>query len=377
MRILFALNYYYPYLSGLSEYVRLLAEGLARRGCAVTVLTGRHENGLAAEEVRDGVRIVRAGVLLKLHKGYLSPDLIAAFRRLVREASVAHLNTPMLEAGLLAWLTPRSTPLVVSHHCDIVVQNRGSMFEAAGVAAVKASARAALARASRIAVTSDDYARGSPSLRGYLPKCTAIPPPDNAPEAAVPDRPRGKRIGFLGRFVAEKGIGVLLAAIPIVLREIPDARFVLAGNYASVAGGSQFSRLKDRIDRLGESVEIPGPIPGADLAGFYRSLDVFVLPSVDSYEAFGIVQLEAMKAGVPVVASDMRGVRVPIRRTGGGILVPPGGEQALARAIVEILTTPKFSPKEVARAAWAEYPKERPAEQALALYEELLHGGAA
>ena len=261
LRILFALNYYHPYISGLSEYVRIIAEALVERGCSVTVLAGRHEANLPPNEVRNGVQIVRAKVLLKLHKGYLSSNLIRTFRRLAREADVVHLSAPMLEAGLLARLTPAGTPLVLTHHCDVIAQRRGSLLEALAVAAVKASARATFQRADRVLVNSKDYASSSVEVRGILQKCLEVPPPDSAPESPLPPRAPGNRVGFLGRWVAEKGIGVLLAAIPAVLRHIPDARFILAGNYASVAGGSEYNRLKPELDRLRDSVETPGSLP--------------------------------------------------------------------------------------------------------------------
>jgi len=112
--------------------------------------------------------------------------------------------------------------------------------------------------------------------------------------------------------------------------------------FNGVAGGSDYRRLRDRIESLGTSVQTPGYIPEESLHEFYSSLDVFVLPSVSSYEAFGMVQVEAMKAGVPVVATDMRGVRIPVQRTGNGILVPPRVPSMLADAIVTVLTEPRF-----------------------------------
>jgi glycosyltransferase involved in cell wall biosynthesis len=231
------------------------------------------------------------------------------------------------------------------------------LLDALAVKAVWRSCRHCLHRSRAIAVSSIDYAKGSEVLRGTEQKWVEIPPPDKG-SASVPSTRTGltMRIGFLGRFVEEKGLGILLEAAPLVLRRFPNAQFVLAGNFTGIAGGGEYGQLRHRIESLGESVQIPGYIPEDQLPAFYSSLDVFVLPSITSYEAFGMVQVEAMKAGVPVVATDMRGVRVPIQRTGNGILVPPREPSALADAIVQVLADPRLRCREdIARRAWSAF----------------------
>jgi glycosyltransferase involved in cell wall biosynthesis len=106
---------------------------------------------------------------------------------------------------------------------------------------------------------------------------------------------------------------------------------------------------------------------------FYRSLDVFLLPSINCYEAFGIVQLEAMKAGVPVIASDLRGVRVPVTLTGCGSIVAPGDPQGLAAAIVDWLGGKnQLSPQEIARRARETFSNSRVIEAISLVYASLL-----
>jgi glycosyltransferase involved in cell wall biosynthesis len=182
-------------------------------------------------------------------------------------------------------------------------------------------------------------------------------------------------VGFLGRFVEEKGIHVILDAIPRILEKQPETRFILAGDYASVPGGSQLSRLQGKLHALGNRVSTPGKLPEEQLFDFYRSLDLFLLPSINAYEAFGIVQIEAMKAGVPVIASDMRGVREPVRLTGCGSIVPPGDAVALADAVVEWLSGARsLTPEEVASRAWAAFSNRIATERVCAMYREVLSG---
>jgi glycosyltransferase involved in cell wall biosynthesis len=376
--ILTVLNYYHPYVSGLTEYARLISEGAATRGFNVTVLTGRHAPDLPESEILRGVRVLRANPLAFVHKGFISFQLFRHFVEQIRSADLAHFHLPMLESGLMALISRRSLPLLTTYHCDVQRSSSGRLVDAVAVEAVRRSCRFCLKRSRVIAVSSTDYAGGSEVLRGTARKWVEIPPPDKgSPSWPVTAKSNETmRIGFLGRFVEEKGIDVLLEAAPLVLRRFPRAQFMLAGNFSGVAGGSEYCRLCKRIESLGNSVQTPGYIPEEELRDFYSSLDVFVLPSVTSYEAFGMVQVEAMKAGVPVVATDMRGVRIPVQRTGNGVLVPPRAASALADAIITVLTEPRFRARlEIAARAWAAFSPDRVVDHYVDLYSALIANG--
>lgn len=86
-------------------------------------------------------------------------------------------------------------------------------------------------------------------------------------------------------------------------------------------------------------IRLLGFLPEDKLADFYASMDVFALPSINSLEAFGIVQIEAMLAGVPVVVTDLAGLRMPVRNTGFGCIVPPRDSEALAGALEQVAST--------------------------------------
>jgi glycosyltransferase involved in cell wall biosynthesis len=355
-RILTVLNYYTPHISGLTEFARIVAEHLASLGHQVTVLTSRHQPELPSEEKIGGVRVVRTDPLVRIHKGFVSVQFVAAYVGLARKSQLVHFHLPMIEGGLFSLLTPSWIPLVATYHCDVAPQARGGIVDSVAVRAMHVSNRMTCRRAAKVTVSSEDYARGSPVVGLFREKWLEVPPPDKAPRGLVPRSARSvsaPRIGFLGRFSAEKGIDVLLDAFALVLRSYPDAQLILGGNHDSVAGGSEFGSLRNKIKQLGPSVELTGQVPDSDLFAFYRSLDLFVLPSINSYEAFGMVQVEAMKSGVPVVASDMRGVRVPLRKTGSGLLCEPGNPVALAAAITETLSrSTDYEPLVVAKRAW-------------------------
>jgi len=326
-------------MSGLTESARLIAEAM-RAEYEVTVLTGRHEPSLPTTERVNGVNVVRAKPLFFLHKGYVSTDLVRRYVRLSRAADLVHLHLPLLEAGLLALLTPKSIPIVSTYHCDVVAGK--DWLDRLATATVHLSSRLCLKRSRIIVISSRDYALGSSTLRGFEDRWVESFPP--CKEIAYQTSMSGPtddgvvRIGFLGRFVREKGVDVLLDAVPLVIEKLPNAKFLLAGESIEVAGGTIYREIKPKLDLVGSNVEVLGRLENSELQAFYNSLDLFVLPGVNSYEAFGMVQVEAMRAGVQVVATDMRGVRIPVELTGNGELVPPGDPVALAAAIVRCLS---------------------------------------
>lgn len=346
-RILVVLSYYLPYISGVSEYARLLVEGLSRDH-DVTVLTGRHKPDLPDREVVDGHTIERANPFAFLHKGYLSIDLARRYRRLSKEADLINFHLPMLDAAWLTSLTPKGKPLIATYQCDI--QAVGGVIDRVAVAAVNFASHRNLKRSSSVVVLSKDYASGSPALAPFLDRCVEGYAPIKFDRPDIKSEPvdlTDFRVGFLGRFVKEKGIDVLVDAVEHALTQRPRIKLILAGEYNDIAGGSIYEQLKSKLSRLGNRVQLLGRLDEAALPAFYRSLDVFVLPSINAYEAFGMVQIEAMLAGTPVIASDMRGVRVPVQLTGNGLLVRPGDSASLSKAILAIANKSATSRDEI------------------------------
>jgi glycosyltransferase involved in cell wall biosynthesis len=137
-------------------------------------------------------------------------------------------------------------------------------------------------------------------------------------------------VGFLGRLVEEKGVEYLVEGFRRLTD--PAARLLLAGDFAAVAGGSVVERV--RQGAAGDPrIRLLGFLPDAQVADFYASIDVLVLPSINPLEAFGIVQAQALMLGIPVIASDLPGVRVPLTEVDLGTLIPPRDAAAIAGAL--------------------------------------------
>lgn len=348
MKILMALDYYRPNYSGLTLYAERLAGGLARRGHAVSVLTHRHRPELALESEENGVRIVRAAVAGRLGKALVSPAILARALREVPRSDVLHLHAPLVNAVPLAFIASTlRVPIVVTYHCDL--QTPSSLGQRFVEVVARASQHFALERASRIITNTEDYARHSRPLVDRAEKVGWILPPTLEPVATGRTADEVRRrfeitghpvVLFLGRFAEEKGLPALLSAFSEIRRRLPEAALVLAGPQ-NVAGESVLDQVAPLLADPSSGVFATGAVPPETLSDLFTIANVLVLPSINSTESFGMVQVEAMLRGVPVVASDLPGVRQPVRMTGMGEIARPGDAADLARQILAVLEAPE------------------------------------
>lgn len=299
-------NYYTPYVSGLTETVREVAEGLAARGRRVAVVAARHEPSLPRHEIRNGVEIFRAPVVTTVDRGPVSPAFPLLAGRIGRSSSVVNLHTPMLEAGLISRLCGDAR-VVTTYHIDLWLEP--SLVGKVAERAVDAAARSAMRRSAAVVVNSDDQARYSrlwPTMRGRAVHSIPAPCQDRRGGEPVYRETGGLHVGFAGRIAPEKGLEYLVRSFRRI--DDPDARLLLAGDYENVAGGSSVESVRAAIgdDRR---VRLLGLLSGREISDFYASIDVFTLPSIA--ESFGIAQAEAMMTGVPSLTTDIPGGRFP------------------------------------------------------------------
>ncbi len=330
--VVIALNYYSPYISGLTNVARDEAEGLAARGHDVTVVTSRHDDALPLEERIGGVRVVRCPVRVRFGKGVIAPSFVSTVVAEAREADVVNVHAPMLEAGLIASRVRKATQakLVLTYHCDVSLQ--AGLVNTVQMRAIDAASKAAARNSDAIVVTSDDYADNSRIASALKARRVVIPPGCHDRRGGTPSYRDGDglTVGFLGRIVEEKGIEYLVSGFSRL--SDPAARLLIAGDYGAIAGGSVVDRVRAAIGR-DDRIKVLGFVPEDQIPDFYASLDVFALTSVNAFEAFGIVQVEAMMTGVPALASDLPGVRQPVRSTGFGEIVPTRDAAAIHEAL--------------------------------------------
>jgi len=339
MRILHIGKYYPPFLGGMETVLWNLTEGLLDRSCEVTVLTAgdepldRQETVVGPSSGRRG-RLVRASVYGHFNSQPLTLTLMGLMRReialLKPDLVHLHLPNPLAAAawlGLTAGLSPDSPPLIIWYHADITRQRVGRFL-------VHPIVNACLKQAVGISVSSETLAARSPVLAPWLDKVGVIPfGIDPAPWNQVTPTLDGPFL-FVGRLVPYKGLDILLEA----LVRVPEAELVIVGD------GPLESCLVEQAanSEIAGRVVFAGSMNQAGVAGHLTRARALVLPSVDASETFGLVQLEAMAAGVPVIASDLAtGVREVGEPGRTCLLVPPGDVDALAGAMTNLLEDPE------------------------------------
>jgi len=346
MRVLIALTYYRPHVSGLTIYAERLGRALIRRGHQVTVLTSRFDRTLPADETVDGLRIVRPWVWFRVSKGVIMPTIGGWATRLALSHDVLSIHLPQFDAPGIA-LRGRllRKPTVLTYHSDLSLPP--TLFNRVANRVVDVANHAAANLADRIVAYTRDFAEHSPYLSRYLEKVEVIPPPVEVGRAGKEEveafrkrhRLKGhKVIGMAARLAAEKGVEYLLEAAPTILERHPGTRFLFAGQSENVLGEEAYERkIAPLLTALGERWTFLGVLPPDAMAAFFKSCDVTVLPSINSTETFGLVQIESMICGTPVIAAGLPGVREPVRVTGMGKVVPPRDPASLAQAVLEVL----------------------------------------
>lgn len=346
---------------GIPRVVSSLARGLARRGHAVTVCTTDARD----ERSRLGAPAGRAeGVDVRVFPNlsnrlayrqqlYVPRGLGAYLRRAAGSFDVAHLHgchhlpgaiaaRELRRAGVPYLLTPNGTaPRIEQRRAakwlfDHTV-GRGVLAGAARVLAVSAAERRDLealgvpAAALRVLPNPVDlHELDPPPARGGLRRRFAL---GDAPVVL-----------YLGMLTPRKGVDVLIDAFAALA--VQEARLVLAGNDRGV-GAALRARLRER--GLAEAAVFTGLLRGRERLTALADADVVAYPS--RHEAFGLVPLEALLCGAPVVVGDDHGCGEVIAEVGGGRCVPPGGASALAAALRELLADPERARREAREAA--------------------------
>lgn len=344
MKILYIYKDYAPVLGGIENYTRHLAEAMQQRGHEVEVLVTSPDRTTRRETI-DGVPVLKTARWVNLSSAPVSPRLAWEYwRRLFGpdRPDIVHLQTPY-PPGELAWLLgslrpgfgPKRPATVLTYHSDIIRQKRLLTVYAPFL-------RATLRRVDIILPTSPNYVESSPFLRSVRVKCEVVPlgiplEPFEKPSTIKPpllaeiQKKRGSLLLFVGRLRYYKGLQYLLEAMPGVHSE---ARLVVIGV------GPQEADLKALAARLnlGDRVIFAGEASDAELPAYYFGADVFVLPACERSEAFGLVQLEAMAAGKPVVSTEL-GTGTSYANLNGetGLVVPPADPAALTAAINKLL----------------------------------------
>lgn len=335
-------KFYPPFNGGIETTVRDISNGLAQRGWQVEVLCSNTKWRTAREP--GPIAVTRVASLIQIASTSISPMLVPWLARRQSEQDVIHVHLPNPMANLALWLTRPRAKIVLHWHSDIVKQKRLlKLYEPLQTWLLE--------RADAIFATSSMYAESSPWLHAYMDKTHVAPSCVEDPLQITTSEQRrlaatrvreawpNKRIVFaLGRMTYYKGFDVLIEAA----RRLPEDVVVLIGG-----DGELLELLRQQVSDSGlkNRVHLLGHVSGEDLPGYFEAAEVFCLPSLVRSEAFGLVMVEAMGYGKPVVATDIEGSGVPWVNLQGesGLNAKPGDPVSLANCICSVLDDPELS----------------------------------
>ena len=325
-------------------YAELLAKLMSKDGVEVKILSSRVK-GKKKEEKEGKIKITRSWVMLRLGKGLLMPFYIWDSFWEVKKADVVNCHLPQLESAIVAlWALLLGKKLVITHHCEFGFDGTLSNRIIAGLSFP--FHLFSYLTANKIVSYTEDYANKSIFLRMFRKKVVFVLPPiliGKKREVEIEKIRRElkvgkaeKVVGYVGRIAWEKGLNFLIEAGEIIAKK-RKLRIVLIGPYKDILGDKSVDKLRELIKKSKVRVDFLGAIEHDNLVSYYQNLDCLVLPSTNNLETFGIVQAEAMLCGCPVVASDLPGVRMPVKLTGLGKISKIGSSRDLAKKIEMVL----------------------------------------
>lgn len=331
MKILHVGKYYYPFSGGMESVVKDLCEGLHSKGHDVTVLCS-HTKASYEEENINGVKVIRAPRTGVVFGQNINPTFVKLLHKLSKEVDLVHVHCPNPQAESLALSLPKSVPIVATYHSDVVRQK-------ALLKIYSPVFKKFLSRCQKIFVPTKNHIDFSSFLPEYREKCEIIPfgiredflqsTEENLNCAREARRDYGPYALFVGRIVGYKGIDVLVEAAKNLNQKV-----VIVGE------GPERPRLEQKVKSLGleEKVIFLGKVMDDNLfVGLYHGCEMLVLPSVTPNENFGVVQLEAMACGKPVVTTNLKsGVPAVGLKGKTCLIVEPGDPLQLASSMTMI-----------------------------------------
>ena len=342
MKILQLGKFYPPHYGGIQEVMYNLTEGLNERGIKCDVLCSNMTNEYK-EETINNYKVYRTASLGLAASTSISPQMIFKLREIISGYDIIHIHHPDPMANVALLLSNHKNKKTVLHwHSDIIRQKFLLKFYLPFQSRL-------LKTADRIIATTPKYIEGSVFLSKYKNKCGWVPigipenkfKVDEKEVEKIKEKYKNKKIIFsLGRLIYYKGFEYL----------INSAKF-LDDEYVILIGGE--GPLKERLQNiiiknaLEDKVVLAGEIPFEKLGNYYKACDVFCLPSIEKSEAFGIVQIEAMSFGKPIVATKIKGSGVDwVNKDGfSGVNVEPKDPKAIAEGIKRIFENYDFYSK--------------------------------
>ncbi|PZD79109.1 glycosyltransferase [Mesonia sp. K7] len=335
MKVLHVGKYYPPFYGGIEKVNYDLVETLNEKGIQTDVFCFNHKKG--SQTTQRKYKIQRTGVWITKFSTPISFSIFKDLHEIYQHYDIIHLHMPNPTAAIALQFLPFKGKIILHWHLDIVKQKLIKT-------AYKPFQTHLLKKADAVIVTSPDYLESSKDLQSYKDKCHVIPLgidetylKENIDfRSKLAEKYKSKKVVFsLGRLIYYKGFEYLIEAA----KHLDENTIVLIGGIGALKDKLQ----KQIIDNhLQKKVKLIGKIPSSELAEYYKRADVFCLPSIERSEAFGIVLLEAMALGCPLITTSIgSGTSWVNQHQETGLVVTPKNSIVIADAIKIILSDKK------------------------------------
>lgn len=331
MKVLHFGKYYPPYFGGVEKVNYDLVERLNQKeDCQVDELCFAHRTDYTESFTPHGYKLFRVPIWAIKASQPLPNGIVKIFWRIRTDYDIIHVHVPNPIAAMVSMLAPKTTKIVVHWHSDIVKQKQLlKLFRPFQTAFLK--------RADAIIATSQNYVNASEDLSPFKQKVTVIPIGLDAMEMTcdqkdvedIKKRYEGKKIVLcIGRLTLYKGHKVLIEAA----KKLDDDVVILLGGVGEMEAELKQFAAECKVE---DKVKFIGRIPADLIYAYYKAADVFCLPSITRAEAFGVVLLEALAMGTPIVTCNIEGSGVPWVNQDGqtGYNVPVADSDSLAEKI--------------------------------------------
>lgn len=367
MKILQFGKFFPPDVGGIENVIYEITEGLSQKiNCDVLCSNSKNKTVI---EKKDKYTVIRTASLGKIFSTSISPAIICWLKKICNNYDLIHIHLPDPMASLAYFVVRPKTKLVIHWHSDIIKQKNLLIF-------YKPLQNWILKRANKILVTSPNLLEDSPFLKKFKEKCEIVPlfidieefQARKVKKINFQNQNNKKIVLFVGRLVYYKGVEYLIRA----MKEV-DALLLIAGD------GPLRGNLEKQVKELNLSNKVIflGRLSDEEIKYCYQICNVFVLPSIENTEAFGLVQLEAMLSSKPVVNTNLpTGVPFVSKNQETGITVPSRDSKALAQAINTILNNPQLADefgKNGVKRVNEIFSKEKNLEKILSIYNQVLN----
>lgn len=372
MRILHIGKYYPPVRGGIEKVSFDIIESLNKMGYQADILCFNNSKRTEVE-IDRGYRVYRSSIVTSAFSSPLSLSIFESLKKIFKEYDIIHLHVPNPMGALALQSIPFKGKIVVHWHSDIIKQRLLKKI-------YRPLQDKLLRRADKIIVTSPNYLEGSDCLKNYKQKCEIIPlgisnedfPVNEKFRKKLNDLYLGKKVILsIGRLIYYKGFEYLIDAA----KKLPDDYIVLIGGT-----GILKDQLNNQIvdNHLESRVKLLGDIPFEHLGEYYRRADAYCMPSTERSEAFGVVLIEAMSFGCPIISTNIGGSGVPWVNQDGqtGIVVETKDSASLANGIMAITKDHEIRngyAQNSRKRYDAEFTKEKMVKRTLQLYKDLLN----